>query len=157
MNEFLGLVLVRCSIPPTTRTGAASRRLACWQTPTRWRASVSHWAGLRITWFATVPENRLILSGTPANRAIHLTWDVSPTPPPTATWRIEYYSQTVASTVVATDSLPYTTRAYTLRGLTNHTLYTVTLSAMSGTAVLMSDWVTVTPTGCFVYLPLILK
>jgi len=98
----------------------------------------------------------LALSGAPANRAIHLTWTVNVTPPVTSTWRIDYYSRTVASTVSFT-GITNTTRAYTLAGLTNYAWYTVTLNAMLGSTPFLTDTVRVMPTDRFVYLPIILR
>ena len=99
----------------------------------------------------------LVLSGAPADRAIYLNWQVRTVLSPTSTWRIEHYSQTVASTVVATNSLTNTARAFTLTGLTNYAWYTVTLSAMLENTPVMSDTVRVMPTDRFVYLPLVLR
>jgi len=96
----------------------------------------------------------LVLQGSPANRAIHLSWTVNTILPVTSTWRIEYYSQTVASTVVATDSLTNTARAYTLPNLTNYVWYTVTLSI---NPAMLTDTARVMPTNRFVYLPLIMR
>lgn len=103
--------------------------------------------------YEAVPQ--LVLYGMPGDRTIRLTWEVNVTLPPTSTWRIEYYSQTVASTVVATDSLTHTARAYTLTGLTNYQWYTVTLNAMLNSAPFLTDTVRVMPTDRFVYLPLV--
>jgi hypothetical protein len=99
----------------------------------------------------------LDLAGTAGNGKIYLNWSVNTTLPPTSTWRIDYYSQTVASTVVATDSLTNTARAYTLTGLTNYTGYTVTLNAMLDSAPFLTDTVRAVPTDKFVYLPLVIK
>jgi hypothetical protein len=98
----------------------------------------------------------LQLYGAPADRAIRLTWDVNADLPVTTTWRIAYYSQTVASTVVATDTLPHDARAYTLTGLTNYAWYTVTLSTVNATPAL-TDTVRAMPTDVFVHLPLVLR
>jgi hypothetical protein len=98
----------------------------------------------------------LQLHGAPADRAIHLTWDVNANLPTTATWRIAYYSQTVASTVVATDALAYDARSYTLTSLTNYAWYTVTLSTVNATPAL-SDTVCAMPTDLFMYLPMVVK
>jgi hypothetical protein len=99
----------------------------------------------------------LTLRGIPAERAIHLSWEVNANLAPTATWRIEYYSQTVASTVVATDSLPHTARAYQLNDLTNDVWYTVTLNAMLDSTPFLTDTVRVMPTDRRVYLPLVMR
>ncbi|MBN2006104.1 MAG: right-handed parallel beta-helix repeat-containing protein [Anaerolineae bacterium] len=97
----------------------------------------------------------LTLHGAPANHAIHLTWSVNTTLPTDATWRIDYYT-TTANILTAAD--PFSaTRAYTLAGLANYELYTVTLSATEGSAVLISDTITAMPTDIAVYLPLVLR
>lgn len=98
----------------------------------------------------------LTLSGTPADRAIHLTWKVDATLPPTSTWQISYYSQaeTLLPPVVG---LTNTLRTYTLTELTNGIWYTVTLNATLDSTPFLTDTVTVMPTGQFVYLPLVLK
>jgi hypothetical protein len=98
----------------------------------------------------------LDLHGTPAEGAIHLDWAVHAYLPPTSTWRITYYGETVPSPVVETETLTNTARAYPLTGLTNYEPYTVTLSTVGVTPPL-SDTVTVMPTDIFVYLPVALK
>ena len=97
----------------------------------------------------------LVLHGSPANQAINLSWDIDITIPATTTWHIDYYT-TTTNILTATDPTS-TTRAYTLTGLTNYDLYTVTLKAMVGTTAVLSDTITVMPTDIFVYLPLVLK
>jgi hypothetical protein len=99
----------------------------------------------------------LMLHGAPAARAIRLDWTVTGALPVTATWCISYYSQTVASTVIATDSLTNTARAYTLTDLTNYAWYTVTLNAMLDSAPFLTDTVRIMPTDIFVYMPLVMR
>ncbi|HQE93214.1 MAG TPA: right-handed parallel beta-helix repeat-containing protein [Anaerolineae bacterium] len=96
----------------------------------------------------------LTLHGAPADRAIRLTWEVNTTLPPTATWRIDYYTQTAA---IYTVTDPYsTTRSLVLtEHVQNYRWYTVTLNTVGVTPVL-SDTVRVMPTDRFVYLPLVL-
>ena len=98
----------------------------------------------------------LILHGAPGSQAIHLTWDVDATLPPTSTWRIGYYSQTVASSVYVS-GLVSSTRAYSLTNLTNYAWYTVTLNAMLNGMPFLTDTVRVMPTDRFVYLPLTMR
>ena len=97
----------------------------------------------------------LTLHGTPADRAIHLTWEIDGTLPPTSTWRIDYGSETGTVYLPITDIIS-PTRAHTLTELTNYVWYTVTLNTVGVTPVL-SDTVRVMPTGRFVYLPFLLK
>jgi len=98
----------------------------------------------------------LILQGAPADRAIRLTWSVSATLPVTSTWRIGYYSQTVASPVYVS-GLVSPTRAYTLTGLINYTWYTVTLNAMLNSTPFLTDTIKSMPTDRLVYLPVTMK
>jgi hypothetical protein len=100
----------------------------------------------------------LVLAGTPADESIQLDWDVAAWThlPPTSTWRITFYSETIPSPVVRT-GIVSPTRVYTLTGLANYEWYTVTLDAMVGGTSWMSDTVAVMPTDIFVHLPLILK
>jgi hypothetical protein len=100
----------------------------------------------------------LALTGIPANETAYLDWAVAGWTylPPTTTWRIEYYTTTLTAPFTATVPLSVT-RAYTLTGLTNYQLYTVTLSAMVDTAPVLSDTVMVMPTNIFMHLPLMMK
>jgi hypothetical protein len=112
-------------------------------------------AGWDIGAYEFVPA--LDLYGTPGDGSIYLDWQVSVDPLPTSTWQISYYTDTVASTVVVTDSLTYTARAYTLTGLTNYQWYTVTLNAMVDSTPILTDTVRVMPTNFLVRLPLMMK
>jgi hypothetical protein len=96
----------------------------------------------------------LALYGTPADRAIHLTWAIDSTLPPTSTWRIAYYSQTVPITI---SDILSPTRAYDLNDLTNYFWYTITLNAMLDTTSLYTDTIRLMPTDRLVYLPLVMK
>ncbi len=98
----------------------------------------------------------LILNGTPANQAVHLNWTINTTLPVTATWQIAYDGPTgdQSSPVIGVAN---ETRAYTLTGLTNYTIYNITLSAMVDGSPILTDTVTVMPTDIFIYLPVVLK
>jgi hypothetical protein len=96
------------------------------------------------------------LTGSPGNGMIHLDWTVHAYLPPTSTWRITYYSETVPSPVIRTGIVSHT-RACTLPGLTNYEWYTVTLNAMVDSTPILTDTVRVMPTGIFVYLPITTK
>ncbi|HNT74447.1 MAG TPA: fibronectin type III domain-containing protein [Anaerolineae bacterium] len=97
----------------------------------------------------------LTLHGTPANSAIHLTWEVNVTLPTTSTWTINY--ETSSSVYLPITGLTNTLRARTLTGLTNYAWYTVTLHAMLDDTSWLSDTVRVMPTDRCVYLPLVLR
>jgi len=98
----------------------------------------------------------LELRGVGDDGAIHLDWTVNVADPlpPTATWRINYYTQPT-NILTATEPLS-TTRSHTLTGLTNYAWYTVTLSTVDTTPIL-SDTVRVMPTDTLVYLPIAMK
>ena len=100
--------------------------------------------------------SELVLHGDPQDQAIRLTWQVGTTLPPASTWRIGYYSQNVTLPLSITNIIS-PTRAYTLTGLTNYTLYTVTLNGMLDSTPFLTDTVRMMPTDIFVYLPLVLK
>jgi hypothetical protein len=102
-----------------------------------------------------VPE--LVLHGTPADQAIHLSWIVNITLPITSTWQIDYTSET-GTVLLPPISIPTNiVRSHTLTGLTNYVWYTVTLSAMLDSTTLLSDTVRAMPSDIFVYLPLVLR
>ncbi|MBN1979782.1 MAG: hypothetical protein JW918_20500 [Anaerolineae bacterium] len=126
-------------------------RSHCWWSGRRSPCALVRWE--EGDYIPSAYETALHLGGTPADGAISLNWTVDVTLPPTGTWRIAYYSQTVASTVVATDSLTNTARSHVLTGLENYQAYTVTLSLNASQA--MSDTACVMPTDIFVYLPIV--
>ncbi|MBI5564140.1 MAG: right-handed parallel beta-helix repeat-containing protein, partial [Chloroflexi bacterium] len=94
----------------------------------------------------------LMLYGSPADRAIHLTWTIDSALPPTSTWRIAYYSQTVPITIT---NILSPTRAYELNGLTNYAWYTVTLNALLDATPLYTDTLKLMPTDRLLYLPIV--
>jgi hypothetical protein len=98
----------------------------------------------------------LELYGAPADKAIHLTWNISGTLPTTITWQLDYQSQT-GSVYLPITGILSPTRAYTLTDLTNYQWYTVTLNAALDSAPFLTDTVRVMPTDRLVYLPLIVK
>jgi hypothetical protein len=100
----------------------------------------------------------LVLTGTSANETAYLDWVVADWTylPPTTTWRITYYSETLPSPVMRT-GIVSPTRDCDLTGLVNYEWYTVTLNAMVDAAPILTDTVRVMPTDIFVYLPLIMK
>jgi parallel beta-helix repeat protein len=99
----------------------------------------------------------LTLYGTPGDRTIRLYWTVNISLPVTSTWRISYYTDTIAWPVVATDTLTYTARTYALTGLTNYVWHTVTLKAMLDSTPFLTDTVRAMPTDRKVVLPLVMR
>ncbi len=97
-------------------------------------------------------EPLLELSGAPGNQMIVLTWTVNAALPVTTTWSISYLGPPGDQPSPIT-ALPEATRAYTLTGLTNYELYTVTLNAILENTPILTDTVSVMPTDIALYLP----
>jgi hypothetical protein len=89
-------------------------------------------------------QDDLILTGTAADRAIHLSWDVNTILPPMSTWQIDYQSET-GTLYPAITGIISPTRAYTLAGLPNYVWYTVTLNAMLDSSPILTDTVRAMP------------
>ncbi len=98
----------------------------------------------------------LALSGVPGNAAIYLSWQVNIDLPATTTWEISY-SGPPGDQPSPVTGLDAATRAFTLTGLTNNTAYPITLKAMSNSAPILSDTVTVMPAARIYHLPTIFK
>ncbi|VAW42929.1 hypothetical protein MNBD_CHLOROFLEXI01-3207 [hydrothermal vent metagenome] len=100
--------------------------------------------------------SQLQLVGSPDDETIFLTWSVNTTLPVTATWQI-VYDGPVGDQPSPISGLAAGTRSYALTGLTNYTLYDVTLNAMLSGAPVLTDTVSVMPTDLLVYLPVVQK
>ena len=98
----------------------------------------------------------VILNGIPADETIYLNWKVNTTLPVTTTWRLAYAGPPGNQPSLITGIFS-PTRAYTLTGVTNYTLYTITLNAMLNSTPILTDTVTIMPTDLFVFLPLVVK
>jgi hypothetical protein len=98
----------------------------------------------------------LELDGVAGNQMISLVWTANVSMPVASAWQIGYYTTTAASSVLVTDSLTNTARAYMLTGLENSQWYTITLSTVGVTPPL-SDTVAVRLMEHFVYLPIVMK
>ena len=98
----------------------------------------------------------LRLTGVPADQTIRLDWTVDTTLPVTATWQISYTGPLgdQPSPIVG---LAEPTRTYNLTGLTNYSLYTVTINAMLSGSPILTDTATLMPTDLFVYLPITMR
>jgi hypothetical protein len=93
----------------------------------------------------------LRLDESPGDQILYLRWEIDGVWPITTTWSIQY-------TLTATQSitgLDFSTRAYTLTGLTNYTIYTVTLQAVVGETTKVSDTITQFPTDHLIYFPFV--
>jgi hypothetical protein len=98
----------------------------------------------------------LILTGFPSSQAIQLSWSVNITLPLTATWTLSY-SGPPGDQPSPIIGLPEPTRLYTLTGLTNGSLYAITLHAMLDSTPILTDTLTLMPSGWIHYFPLVAK
>jgi len=96
------------------------------------------------------------LTGTPGNSTVQLNWQVNTEPPAGITWRI-IYTGTQGTPPSPISGLAQSTRSYSLSNLTNYEWYTITLQALDGGDVILSDTVMVMPTDMFVFLPVVRK
>ena len=98
----------------------------------------------------------LQLAGSPSDQTISLNWEVNATVPATATWQIAYDGPAGddPSPIIG---LTEPTRSYSLTGLTNYTVYDVTVNAMVSGTPILTDTVSVMPTDLLLYLPLVQK
>ncbi len=98
----------------------------------------------------------LDMHGAPADGTIYLSWEVIGSLPVTSTWQISYDGPPgIPPSPVS--GLPEPTRLYTLTGLTNYALYTVTLNAMLEGMPVLTGTITVMPTNLQVFLPVVRK
>lgn len=111
-------------------------------------------AGYDIGAFEFVPALRL--SGSAGDQSIDLHWQLDTVPSGSTTWKIEYSGSTGDQPSPMT-GLPANTTSYTLTGLENYELYTITLSAMEGDTAVYTDSITLMPTDQQLHLPFIKK
>jgi hypothetical protein len=98
----------------------------------------------------------LVLSGAPADGAVHLFWHSNVFIPLTATWEISY-TPAGGTTPPQVTGLAYGTHSYNLSGLTNFTLYTITLNAVDSGSTLYSASIQAMPSDIFMFLPIIVR
>jgi hypothetical protein len=102
------------------------------------------------------PTSEITLRGIPANEGIRLTWEVNASLPVISTWEISYDGPPGDQFSPIT-GLPASTRAYTLTGMTNYILYTITLNAKLNSTPFLTDTVSVMPTDISIHLPVAIK
>jgi len=97
----------------------------------------------------------LVLGGVSGDEAIYLTWEVNTSLPITSTWEIRYNGPPgyQPSPITACPNHPH----LRLTGLTNYTIYTVTLNAILGNTPILTDTLALMPTDIWISLPLVLK
>jgi hypothetical protein len=96
----------------------------------------------------------LTLNGVSANQTIKLSWEVNTSLPVTGTWQIAYDGP-AGDQLSPITGLLEPTRAYTLTGLTNYTLYSVTLNAMLDSTPVLTGTLTLLPTDIQVFMPVV--
>ncbi len=99
---------------------------------------------------------QLQLSGSPNDQTILLHWTVNTAVAPGTTWQISY-SGPAGDQPSPLTGLAEGTRSATLTGLTNYTIYDITLNAMVSGSPVLTDTVSVMPTDLLLYLPLVQK
>ncbi len=76
--------------------------------------------------------------------------------PGTTTWQISYVGPTGDQSSPIT-GIANTARSYDLTGLTNYSVYTVTLNAVVSSSPVLTDTIAVMPTDLLIYLPVAMK
>ena len=99
----------------------------------------------------------LSLYGVPGDAAIYLMWHVNTSLPASATWQISYQGGQPGSEPSPITAVANPIRSYTLTGMENYALYTITLNAVDGGSPILTDTVMVMPTDIFQFLPVIQK
>jgi hypothetical protein len=99
-------------------------------------------------------QPNLVLTGTPGDHTIHLTWQVNVSLPASATWQIDYSPGNAVPPSPVT-GIANTARDFQISGLTNYTAYALTLTAFDGGSPLVTDSILVTPSDHLVSLPLV--
>jgi hypothetical protein len=102
------------------------------------------------------PPVALTLLGIPAEETVYLSWEIDTALPLTSTWQIRYEGPT-GDQPSPINGLTGPTRAYTLTGLTNYTIYTVTLNTMLASTPFLTATVQAMPTDIRLYMPEIAK
>ena len=105
----------------------------------------------------TNPNGPLALGGRSADQTIYLSWQVNTTLPSTSTWRINYTGGPAGNQTPPINNISNPTRNYTLTGMPNYIMYTVTLNAMLDGSPILTDTINVMASDRLVYLPVVLK
>jgi parallel beta-helix repeat protein len=96
----------------------------------------------------------LALHALPGDQRILLTWTTNSQPPAGSEWEIAY-SGPSGDQPSPIQNIPLAARNYTLSGLTNYAMYTITLNAVLGDAAILSDTLQAMPTDHVLYIPTI--
>lgn len=96
------------------------------------------------------------MSGWSADQTIYLSWTVNQDLPITTTWQVDYSGPT-GDQPPAIGGLIYSSRSYTLTGLTNYAWYSVTLQAMLDETPVLTDTIGLMPTDHSLHLPWVMR
>lgn len=106
----------------------------------------------RLEGLPCTPVIGLTFNGISADGIIYLAWGTGSALPAGSAWQISYDGPAGSQPSPVT-GLPAVTRAFTLTGLKNYVLYTVTLSAMLNGSPIVTGKVMVMPTDISLHLP----
>ncbi|MCP4420166.1 MAG: hypothetical protein GY805_26475 [Chloroflexi bacterium] len=99
----------------------------------------------------------LSLHATPQDGAVHLHWTTNfELPTTTVTWQIQYNGP-AGNLSSPIENIPFNVQEYQITGLTNYTLYDITLSAFLDDQLILTTSTQAMPTDIFVYLPIARK
>ena len=101
-------------------------------------------------------QQALTVGGGAGDGTIGLVWTVNGALPSGVTWRVSYAGP-AGSPPSPISGLVNSTRSLTITGLTNYTVYTVTVEAMDGPTVILSDSIELMPTDQQQFLPLLFR
>ncbi len=96
------------------------------------------------------------LNGSPGDKEIYLTWEISEELPPTAVLQLQYTGPQGTPPSPITN-IPLDIRQYVLTGLENYIFYEVTLIALDNGTPILTDTVKIMPTDIFSFLPTLVK
>lgn len=96
------------------------------------------------------------LNGSPGDKEIYLTWEISEEVPAAAVLQLQYVGPQGTPPSPITD-IPLDTRQYVVTGLENYIFYEITLLAMDNGTPILTDTIKIMPTDIYSFLPFLAK